>query len=217
LDRLRTARDRTGVIPRNRQRERAVDRAIAQLFLSGVSTEKMKLVTRRLLGWGFSAGTLWRMNRKLTREMRAWMDAPLTNDVIYLIVDGLDLPIRRRQPSKKSLLVAVGIMAAGNRRLLDVSIGNRESSASWKPFFEELKQRGLLGEALKIGIMGGLPGLEAAFREAFPRAEIQRCIVQKLPNIAARLPQKFQNESLVNVRNVFSASSRKGTLLSLAL
>lgn len=45
-------------------------------------------------------------------------------------------------------------------------------------------KRGLQGEALKMGIMDGLPGLEAAFQEAFPRAQTQRCIVHKLHNIA---------------------------------
>jgi putative transposase len=44
--------------------------------------------------------------------------------------------------------------------------------------------------------MDGLPGLEQAFTEAFPKAKVQRCVVHKLRNIAAKLPRKIQEDCL---------------------
>ena len=103
-------------------------------------------------------------------------------------MDGLNLPVRRFCVSKESVLVVIGIDSAGRRRILGIQLGGKESAASWREFFKELKARGLKGRKLKLGIMDGLAGLERAFEENFPRAKIERCVVHKLRNIAVKLP-----------------------------
>ncbi|HBQ28045.1 MAG TPA: hypothetical protein DD719_01210, partial [Desulfotomaculum sp.] len=75
-------------------------------------------------------------------------------------------------------------------------LGNRESASSWREFFKDLKRRGLKGENLLLGAMDGLSELENAFTEAFPKAKVQRCVVHKLRNIAAKLPRKIQKNCL---------------------
>ena len=49
--------------------------------------------------------------------------------------------------------------------------GDRERSNLWKGILLSLAERGLNREALELGVMDGLPGLEAAFRRFFPRAQ----------------------------------------------
>jgi transposase-like protein len=51
---------------------------------------------------------------------------------------------------------------------------------------KSIKGRGLKEEMLRMGIIDGLPGLMDAFNEAFPKANIQRCIVHKLRNVAVK-------------------------------
>lgn len=151
---IEVARDRKGefescVLEKYRRREKRIDREIQALFIGGISTRKMKKITKMLLGKGYSAGTISRINKKLTEEMREWLSAPIDDDIVYLFMDGLNLPVRRFCVSKESVLVVIGIDSAGHRRILGIQLGGKESAASWREFFKELKARGLKGSKLK--------------------------------------------------------------------
>lgn len=169
----------------------------------------MKKITKELLGKGYSAGTISRINKQLTQEMRAWLEQPIEDNIIYIFLDGLNLPVKRFTVSKESLLVAIGITIDGYRKILGVQLGDRESSASWREFFKDLKRRGFKGEHLIMGIMDGLPGLESAFTEAFPKAKVQRGVVHKLRNIASKLPRKIQKDCLAHAKLIFYAGSHE--------
>lgn len=212
IEDIQVARDRNGefeskVLSRYKRREEKIDRQIIDLFIGGISTRKMKKITKELLGKGYSPGTISRINKQLTQEMRAWLEQPIEDNIIYIFLDGLNLPVKRFTVSKESLLVAIGITVDGYRKILGVQLGDRESASSWREFFKDLKRRGLKGENLILGIMDGLPGLEQAFTEAFPKARVQRCVVHKLRNVAAKLPRKIQKDCLAHAKRIFYAGS----------
>jgi putative transposase len=212
IEDIQVARDRNGefeskVLPRYKRRIELVDRQIVDLFIGGISTRKMKKITQEIMGKGYSAGTISKINKQLTQEMRAWLERPIEDKIVYIFLDGLNLPVKRFTVSKESLLVAIGITADGYRQILGVQLGDRESASSWREFFKDLKRRGLKGEILRLGVMDGLPGLEQAFTEAFPKAKVQRCVVHKLRNIAAKLPRKIQEDCLDHAKRIFYANS----------
>ena len=93
------------------------------------------------------------------------------------------------------ILVAIGVDINGYRSALGFQSGDKErfyaqcseqSASSWRQFFKDLKNRGLNGPAVKLGIMDGLSGLEKAFKEEFHNSEVQRCQVH-LANVKACL------------------------------
>jgi putative transposase len=207
------ARDRQGefepkVLNRYQRREDKINQEVMALFIGGISTRRMKKITKMLIGHGYSAGTISNINKQLTEEMKAWLTAPIEDDIVYVFLDGLNLPVRRFTVSRESLLMAIGISKDGRRRVLGVQLGDRESAPSWQEFFKDLKSRGFKGSCLELGIMDGLPGLEVAFSEAFPRAKVQRCIVHKLRNIAAKLPRSIQKDCLSQCKRIFYAVSQ---------
>ena len=212
VENINVARDRNGefypkVLERYQRREDKIDQRIIELFIGGISTRKMKNITRDLFGKGYSSSTVSKINKKLTEEMRAWMEAPIEDNIKYIYLDGLNLPVKRFAVSKESLLMAIGITTEGYRVILAVQLGDRESASSWMEFLKDLKNRGLKGEHLELGIMDGLTGLEKVFMECFPKAKTQRCVVHKLRNIAAKLPRKIQKDCLDHVKRVFYADS----------
>jgi putative transposase len=211
---IEVARDRQGefeptVLKRYQRREDKINKEVMALFIGGISTRRMKKITQMLIGHGYSAGTISNINKQLTEEMKKWMDAPITDDIVYVFLDGINLPVRRFTVSKESLLMAIGITKDGHRRVLGVQLGDRESAGSWGEFFKGLKNRGFKGAQLELGIMDGLPGLEKAFEEAFPRSKIQRCVVHKLRNIAAKLPRAIQKDCLGQCKRIFYAASQE--------
>jgi len=212
LEKIPVARDRKGtfktqLLKRYKRREDKINQQVMQLFIGGISTRRMKKITRMLIGKGYSAGTISRINKQLTEAMKFWMNEPISDDIRYIFLDGLNLPVRRFAVSKESLLMAIGITRDGRRKVLGVQLGDRESATSWGEFFRMLKARGLKVDKLELGIMDGLPGLEQAFQEAFPRVKIQRCVVHKLRNIAAKLPRSIQGDCLAQAKRIFYAAS----------
>lgn len=212
LEKIPVARDRKGefqtsVLNRYQRREEKINREVMALFIGGISTRRMKKITKMLIGKGYSAGTISRINKELTEAMKAWMNAPITDEIRYVFLDGLNLPVRRFAVSRESLLMVIGISWDGRRKVLGVQLGDRESATSWRELFKDLKRRGFKGEKLELGIMDGLAGLEEAFEEAFPKAKIQRCIVHKLRNIGAKLPRTIQSDCLGQCKRIFYAAS----------
>jgi putative transposase len=209
---MSVARDRRDefepkVLKRYQRREDKINHEVMALFIGGISTRRMKKITQMLVGHGYSAGTISNINKQLTADMKAWLTAPIEDDIVYVFLDGLNLPVRRFTVSRESLLMAIGISRDGRRRVLGVQLGDRESASSWGEFLKDLKKRGFKGKHLELGIMDGLPGLEEAFGEAFPRAKIQRCLVHKLRNIAAKLPRSIQKDCLAQCKRIFYAAS----------
>jgi putative transposase len=212
IEGIEVARDRRGefktrVLDRYKRREKKLSEVIADMFIQGISTRKMKRITKRLFGKEYSAGTVSQINKELTEKMREWLSSPIEDDVVYLFIDGLNLPVRRYVVSKESLLMVIGITKDGRRKILGVQLGDKESSSCWREFFKDLKARGLKGKVLRMGIMDGLPGLMDAFSEAFPKAKIQRCIVHKLRNVAVKLPRSIRKDCLDHCKRIFNASS----------
>jgi putative transposase len=210
LESLKVARDRSGnfqsiIIPRYKRKEQWINQRIFELFVTGASTRKMKYLTKKLFGRGYSAGTVSNINKQLTDQVRQWMNGPITDRIVYLFVDAVHIPVRRRTVSKESLLTVVGITDQGKRILLAMQLGDREKAGSWKEFFKNLKVRGLKSEAVRLGIMDGLPGLEQTFREEFPNSEVQRCMVHKLRNVSCKVPHKLQEEVMRACKEIFYA------------
>ena len=75
------------------------------------------------------------------------------------------------------VLVAVGVTETGQKVVLSMQSGDKESVTLWREFFKDLKTRGLDNGRVTLGIMDGLPGLETVFKEEFPHVQAQRCQV----------------------------------------
>src|SRR5699024_11292098 len=69
--------------------------------------------------------------------------------------------------------------------ILDFHVGGQESSFVWKVQLYKLRQRGV--EELLLGVFDGLSGLDAALKEVFPKADVQRCVVHKLRNTQSKI------------------------------
>jgi len=110
---------------------------------------------------------------------------------------------------KTPLLVAIGVSQSGQRLVVGLQAGDKESAPSLGEFFKDLKRRGLDSTKVTMGIMDGLPGLEKVFAEEFPGAKVQRCQVHVARNVPAKVPQKFKEAVADGMRSIFYASSKE--------
>ena len=111
-----------------------------------------------------------------------------------------------------SLLVVIGVTERGERLVLALQAGDKESASNWRELFSDLKKRGLNPRRVILGIMDGLSGLEKVFKEEFPKAKVQRCQVHVARNVLAKVPRKLKRAVADDLRSIFYASSKEKAL-----
>ena len=170
-----------------------VNDAIRNVFLAGVSTRRVGETLEALVGERVSAQTVSRVVRSLDREVARFHEAPIADDVLYLLLDGVYLRVKSvAGVQRKLVLCAYAITVSGERRLLNFRLGTAESQAQWEAFLSQLRERGLLGKRLRLIVTDGCKGLHRALETVYPYVLRQYCWVHKLRNVANQLKRTQQ-------------------------
>jgi putative transposase len=201
---LRVPQDRQGhfrteLFERYQRSEKALVGALAEMYVQGVSTRKVKAITEELCGHEFSSATVSRVNESLDGELAKFAERRLEEEYPYLILDARYEKVREDGVVRsQAVQVAIGINQEGRRCVLAVGLANRESTSSWREFLLQLKQRGLRG--VEFVVSDDHEGLKNAIREVLPEAAWQRCYVHFLRNALDYLPRKANDDCLVELR-----------------
>ena len=201
---LRVPQDRAGrfsteLFERYQRSEKALVAALAQMYVQGVSTRKVKAITEELCGHSFSASTISEATARLDETLKAFFTRRLEEPFAYLILDARYERVREDGViSQQAVLVAIGVDWEGRRQVLGVEMANRESRSSWREFLAGLRERGLHG--VEYVVSDNHAGLKAAIREILPEAAWQRCYVHFLRNALDYVPRKVDDDCLMELR-----------------
>jgi transposase-like protein len=204
---LRVPQDRDGrfsteLFERYQRSEQALVAALAEMYVQGVSTRKVKAITEELCGHSFSASTISAINKRLDESLTAFARRRLDEPFAYLIIDAKYEKVRQAGVVRScAVLVALGVDWEGRRQILAVELANRESRSSWKDFLVGLRDRGLHG--VEYVVADDHAGLRAAVREVLPDAWFQRCYVHFLRNALDHLPRKADDDCLQELRWIY--------------
>jgi putative transposase len=201
---LRVPQDRSGrfsteLFERYQRSEKALVAALAEIYVQGVSTRKVKAITEELCGHSFSASAISDATARLDGALTAFAERRLEEAYPYLILDARYERIREGGAIRsQAVLVAIGVDWEGRRQVLGVELANRESRSSWRDFLLALKRRGLFG--VEFVVSDNHEGLKAAIREVLPEAAWQRCYVHFLRNALDYVPRKVDDDCLMELR-----------------
>ena len=201
---LRVPRDRNGefstvLFERFQRSEKALVAALAEMYVQGVSTRKVKAITEELCGHSFSASAISTINKGLDETLNKFAHRRLSEDYPYLILDARYEKVRDDGViQSQAVLIAIGINWEGHRQVLGVELANRESQSSWREFLLSLKQRGLRG--VEFVVSDDHAGLKKAIAEVVPEAAWQRCYVHFLRNALDYLPRRADDDCMQELR-----------------
>jgi putative transposase len=194
---------------RFQRRAEEVSWLIREAFLRGISTRQVGRVVATITGETVSAQTVSKLTRDLDEAVRQFHQARLSDDYVYLFLDGVSLRVRRPAGRKQvQMLVAYGIRRDGSRHLLAFLRSQGESQADWEGLLEDLYRRGLEGRALGLILTDGCAGLAAAIRTVYPRVRHQRCWVHKMRNILEKARKRDYDEVKTGAQAIYLAESR---------
>jgi len=201
---LRIPQDRQGqfstqIFERYQRSEKALVSALAEMYIQGVSTRKVKAITEELCGHAFSASAISAVNKTLDESLERFAQRPLEETYPYLVLDARYEKVRQDGVIRsQAVQIAIGINHEGRRQILAVELANRESQTSWKDMLLQLKSRGLMG--VEFVVSDDHPGLKRAIAEVLPEAVWQRCYVHFLRNALDHLPRKAVDDCLQELR-----------------
>lgn len=188
--------------------ERALTMTLAEMYVQGVSTRKVKAITEQLCGIEISATQVSRATAQLDTVLQEWRERPL-GEMPYLFLDARYEKVREAgQIRDAAVLIASGIGSNGKKEVLGISVSLSEQETHWKAFLTSLKERGLRG--VKLITSDDHTGLGAARRAVFGSVPWQRCQFHLQQNAGAYVPrQAMRVEVASDIRSMFQAPDRK--------
>ncbi len=197
------------IVGRYQRISRTTQRLLARLYLEGLSTGDFEPVFRALLGESapLSATSITRLKEEWQAEYEAWRKRPLDlHRYLYVWADGVYVAAGDEE-EKTALLCVLGLREDGEKELLGISLGYRESTESWAEVLRELRDRGMRRPALAVG--DGALGIWAALREVWPETRRQRCWNHRVLNVLDKLPKRLWAKVRVDLRKASSCSTRE--------
>ena len=202
------------ILPKFMRRAASIDSLVPALYLKGISTDDFPTALEAILGpnaKGLSATTVVRLKEVWADEYEAWSKRDLSGKrYVYLWADGVYCAARL-EDERSCLLVIMGADSYGNKELLAVSDGFRESTQSWKEILLCLRSRGL-HYAPVLAVCDGAMGLQAALAEVWPTTKIQRCWFHKSGNILDKLPSSLQGKAKDMLHDQYLAPTKEDAL-----
>ena len=204
----------SSILPPYLRKSKSIEELIPWLYLKGISTGDFSDALQSLIGpnaSGFSANVVVRLKEQWSQEYDTWSRRDLSGKhYVYIWADGIYANVRLEDEanSRQCLLVLMGATAEGEKELIAVIDGYRESKQSWMELLLDLKQRGLTIEP-KLAIGDGALGFWAAVREVYTKTREQRCWVHKTANVLNKMPKSVQPKAKADIHEIWQAETRE--------
>ena len=188
--------------------EVALKLALAEMYVTGVSTRKVEKITEKLCGTSVSSTQVSRMSKLLDEGLGQFRERSLAFYTYpYVYLDATYQRIRYEGAVRNlAVLVAIGINPEGRRELLGVSVSLSEAEVYWRDFFQSLVKRGLVG--VNLFISDNHAGLKAAREAVFPSVPWQRCQFHLAQNAQGYAPNLGMRVEIAQaMRDIFNSPS----------
>jgi transposase-like protein len=200
----------SAILPPYLRKTKSLEELIPWLYLKGVSSGDFSEALAALLGpeaKGLSATTVTRLKGVWEKEHQDWSKRSLAGKhYVYIWADGVYFNIRL-EGGRQCILVLLGATADGNKELIAIQDGQRESEQSWQELLLDVQARGLtIDPALAIG--DGALGFWKALPQVYATTRPQRCWVHKTANVLDKLPKSMQPKAKGMLHDIYQAPNR---------
>lgn len=213
---LEVPRDRNGefepvVVPKNKRDISGIEEKVISLYARGMTTRDIHDQIKDIYGIELSADMVSKITDSIIPHIKEWQNKPLEPVYPFIFLDAIHYKVREDgQIKSKAAYVVLGVNLEGFKDILGIWIGENESSKFWLGVLNELKNRGV--EDVLIFSVDGLTGLKEAIEAAYPKAEIQRCIIHQLRNAFKFVSYKDLREFANDFKEVYKAVNEETAL-----
>jgi putative transposase len=197
-----------------RRAEKALHAVVVEAYVKGVSTRKVDDLVKALGIDGISKSEVSRLCKVLDQEVEAFRSRAIDEECPYVILDATFHKVRELdRVISIACVVAVGVTAEGERRILGVDCGPSEDETFWTKFLRSLVKRGLKG--VRLVVSDAHEGLRASIAKVLSGTQWQRCRVHFMRNLLSTVPRGAQETVAAFVRTIFYQPDHASALVHL--
>jgi len=201
----------SAILPPYLKRTKSIEELLPWLYLKGISTGDFGEALAALLGKnapGLSSSTISRLKEVWSEELKEWQQRSLEGkEYVYFWVDGVHFGARMEDASQ-CMLVVIGATKSGDKELVAIVDGYRESEQSWLDLLSDLKRRGL-SNAPRLAVGDGALGFWKALPQVFGETLRQRCWMHKTGNVLDKLPKSVQARAKDNLHQIWMSETKE--------
>ena len=204
-------RDRNGtflpqLIGKREKQLNGFDERIISLYARGMSVRDIQSHLAEAYGVDVSSTFISKVTDAVMEEVHHWQRRSL--DSFYPVVYLDCLMVRSRDSGavqNKAVYLALGINADGYKELLGLWMAQTEGAKFWLSVMNELKNRGV--QDIFIACCDGLKGFPEAIEAAYPRTQIQLCIVHQVRHSLRFVSWKQRKEVAADLKRIYAATT----------
>lgn len=191
-----------------------IEEKILSMYAKGMTTGDIESHIREIYGIEVSDSTVSRVTDKILPVVKEWQSRPLESIYAVVFMDAIHFHVRSEgQIVKKAVYIAIGIQMDGVKDVLGMWIGENESAKFWLSVMNGIKNRGV--EDILIACVDGLTGFTSAIEAAFPKTEIQQCIIHQIRNTTKFVSYKDIKALMADLKNIYAAIDERTALYEL--
>ena len=188
-----------------------IEEKILSMYAKGMTTSDIETHIREIYGISVSDSTISRVTDKILPVVREWQSRPLERLYPIVFMDAIHFHVRSEgQVVKKAVYIAIGINLDGIKDVLGMWVGENESAKFWLSILNGLKNRGV--EDIFIACVDGLSGFPNAIGAAYPKTEIQQCIIHQIRNSTKYVSYKDIKTLMADLKSIYAAVSEQTAL-----
>jgi putative transposase len=216
---LEVPRDRNAtfepqIVPKGQARFEGFDDKILSLYARGMTTRQIKQHLEEIYQVEISPSLISSVTDAITDEVKAWQSRPLDAAYPMLYLDALVVKVRESSHiQNKAIHLIVGINTSGRKEVLGLWVTHNEGAEFWLQVLTDLKNRGV--RDIFIACVDGLTGLPEAIEAAYPKTEVQLCIVHRVRNSLKYVSWKWRKEVAEDLKAIYTSATIEEAELNL--
>lgn len=206
---VKIPRDRNGeyepkIIAKYDRNAVGMEEKILGLYACGMSQRDIAEQIKSLYDVEISPELVSKISDKIMPEVTAWQNRPLETVYPFVFMDAIHYKVKENhQYITKAAYVVLGIRMDGRKDILGVWIGENESSKFWLSVLNDLKNRGV--QDVYVFCVDGLTGFREAIGAAYPKSQIQRCIIHQIRSSTRYVSYKDIKALMADLKPVYQA------------
>lgn len=216
---LTVPRDRNGdyepqIVKKHQMDISAIEDKIIFLYSQGTSTRDIERTMQEMYGIEVDATRVSKITDKLLPMIREWQNRPLESVYALVLLDAIHYKVREEGVVvKKAVYIAIGTDLDGKKDVLGLWVGATESSKYWLGVLNGLKNRGV--QDILIISVDGLTGFSEAIAVAYPKTEVQRCIIHQIRSSTRYVSYKDVKAFTTALKPIYKAPTEESALEAL--
>ena len=216
---IQVPRDREGefepqLVKKHQTDISSIEDKIIFLYSQGVSTRDIQKTMQEMYGINVDDSRVSKITDKILPLIKEWQERPLQSVYAMVILDAIHYNVRDNGiVAKKAAYVAIGTDMEGKKDVLGIWLGANESAKYWLSVLNGLKSRGV--SDILIASVDGLSGFVEAIQAAFPKTEVQRCIIHQIRASSRYVSYKDIKQFTADLKPVYKAPTEEIALAAL--